>query len=347
MRKIGWGIIGAGGIADRRTMPAILISSNAGLVAAMEVNKEFAEKIRVKYNLDKVYDNIDELLANPLVEAVYIASPVVFHKEQVIKAASAGKHILVEKPAALTSTEGKEIADFCRERGILAATGFMMRFHAYHQKMKELIDEGKLGQIVSCRAQLTCWYPEIPGAWRQKKELSGGGALMDLGVHCIDLIQYITGGNAVKVAGFTGTKTFGYEVDDSASLIFETDKGANAYVDVNFNIPDAAARCRLEFYGTRGSMLAEGTISQVEGGKLEVIASENAGGYDAKQERSDTAPMEIKAEFGNMYAKQIESFSNSILNKCKVEAALDDTLNVQRVVEAAYESSVSGRFIYI
>jgi Predicted dehydrogenases and related proteins len=156
MRKIGWGIIGAGGIADRRTMPAILISSNAGLVAAMEVNKEFAEKIRIKYNLNKVYDNIDELLLDPLVEAVYIPSPVAFHKEQVIKAAKAGKHILVEKPVALTFTEAKEITDFCRERGVLAATGFMMRFHTFHQKMKELVEEGKLGQIVSCRAQLTC-----------------------------------------------------------------------------------------------------------------------------------------------------------------------------------------------
>jgi Predicted dehydrogenases and related proteins len=170
---------------------------------------------------------------------------------------------------------------------------------------------------------------------------------MDLGVHCIDLIQYITGSKAVKVAGITGTKIFKYEVDDSASLIFETDKGANAYVDVNFNIPDTVAKCRLEFYGTKGSMLAEGTISQVEGGKLEVSISEKAGGYDAKQDRSDTAPLEIKAEFGNMYTKQIESFSNSVLNKCKAVASFEDTLNVQRVVEAAYESSISGKFIFV
>jgi len=123
------------------------------------------------------------------------------------------------------------------------------------------------------------------------------------------------------------------------------DNGAYAYVDSNFNIPDAAAKCRFEIYGTRGSMLAEGTISQVEGGKLDVVVSDDTLGYDAKQDRVDVSPIEINVEFGNMYTKEIESFSQSILNKSSVEVPVEDALQVQRVVEAAYKSSDDGIII--
>lgn len=347
MKKVRWGVIGAAGIADRRTIPGMMLADNAELIAVMEVNMELADKIRAKYDAKRAYDCIDKLLADKEIDAVYISSPVIYHKEQAIKAAKAKKHILIEKPLTMTSQEGEEVQKVCREEGVLIAAGFMMRFHAYHQKMKGIVESGKLGKVVSCRGQLTCWYPDIPGSWRQKKSTSGGGALMDMGVHCIDLIQHITGSKAKKVAAFTGTKTFGYEVEDSASVIFEMDNGAYSYVDSNFNIPDAAARCRLEIYGTKGSMLAEGTIGQVEGGKLDVVLSGDSLGYDAKQDRVDVSAVNVDVEFGNMYAKEIESFSNSILNGKAVEVTIEEALQVQKVAEAAYESSSTGKTVSI
>lgn len=345
--KVRWGIIGAAGIADRRTIPGLVEAKNAKLTAVMEINMEIAEKIRAKYNAERAYDNVDDLLADKEIDAVYIASPVIYHKEQAIKAARAKKHLLIEKPIALTTDEGKEVLKTCREEGVLAATGFMMRFHAYHRKMKEIIEEGRLGQVVSCRGQLTCWYPDMSGNWRQQKRTSGGGALMDMGVHCIDLLQYITGSKAKKVAALTGTKTFGYEVEDSAALIFETESGAYCYVDTNFNIPDAAARCRLEIYGTKGSMLAEGTIGQVEGGRLEVVLSDDKLSYDSIQSRVEVSPLKIEVEFGNMYTKEIESFSTTVLEGGEPEVPVEEALQVQRVVECAYESSREGRFILV
>lgn len=343
--KVKWGVIGAGGIADRRTIPGLMLAKNAELAAVMEVDMELAEKIRVKYNAKRAYDNIDKLLADKDIDAVYIATPVMYHKEQAFKAARAKKHILIEKPVALTAQEGEEVLKVCRQEGVLITVGLMMRFHAYHQKMKEIVESGKLGRIVSCRGQLTCWYPDMPGNWRQRRSTSGGGALMDMGVHCIDLIQYITGAKAKKVAALIGIKTFQYEVEDSASVIFEMDNGANAYVDANFNIPDAAARCRLEIYGTRGSMLAEGTISQVEGGKLDVVLSDDSLGYDAKQDRVDVNTVDIKVEFGNMYTKEIESFSSFILDGIQAGVSIEEALQVQKVVEAAYESSDTGKTV--
>ncbi len=347
MDKVKWGVIGAGGIADRRTIPGLLLAGSAELVAVMEVDMAFAERLCAKHGAKRAYDSVDALLEDPEVDAVYIATPVFFHKEQAIKAARAKKHILLEKPVAMTSAEGLEVARVCREEGIQVSVGLMMRFHPYHQKMKEIVEGGRLGRIVSCRAQLTCWYPDIPGAWRQQRETSGGGALMDMGVHCIDLLQYITGNTAQKVTGLTGTKEFNYEVEDSSSILMELGNGAYATVDAFFNIPDAAARCRMEIYGTGGSMLAEGTISQVEGGTLEVVLSDTGAEYDAQQNRNEVFPMQVEAVFGNLYAREIESFSNAILHGDPVAVTIEEALQVQRVVEAAYEANAKGGFIWL
>ena len=105
--KVKWGVIGAGGIADRRTIPGMMLAGNAELVAVMEVDKELAEGIRAKYSAKRAYNNVDDLLADQEIDAVYIASPVVFHKEQAIKAARAKKHILIEKPVAITIEDGE------------------------------------------------------------------------------------------------------------------------------------------------------------------------------------------------------------------------------------------------
>lgn len=346
MRKLKWGVIGAGGIADRRTIPGMMLSKNSELVAVMEVNADLAEKLRAKYNAKYAYTNYEDLLANDEIEAVYIASPVNCHKDQAIAAAKAGKHILLEKPAALTLPDCDAILAAAKEAGVLIASGFMMRYHGYHQKMKQMISDGAIGQVVSARAQFTCWYPEIPGAWRQYKALSGGGALMDMGVHAIDLVEYITGGKTVKTAAFNATKTFTYDVDDTSSVLLALDNGITAYVDSNFNIPDDAAFCRLEFYGTKGSILAEGTLGQIEGGVVKCVISD-PNGYDAQQDRSIDGAFVLEAELGNMYEKEISSFADSVINGKPLTVPLEDAIHVQKVAFAAYKASDEERTIAV
>ena len=345
--KVKWGVIAAGGIADRRTIPGMMLAGNAELVSVMDINMELAEKIKMKYNAKRAYDNVDSLLADSDIDAVYIASPVIFHKEQAIKAARAKKHILIEKPVAITSTDGKVLLEICRKEGITIAVGFMMRYHVYHQKMKEIVESGRLGKVVTCRCQSAGWYPDMPGNWRQLKSSSGGGALMDMGVHCIDLIQYISRSKAIKVTAFTDTKTFSYDVEDSASVIFEMDNGGYSYIDANFNIPNEATKSRFEIYGTRGSLIAEGTIGQVEGGKLNIVILDESMESNEKMDRVVTTKLSLDVELGNMYTKEIESFSNSILKNSNVEVSVEDALQVQEVVEAAYESSQTGRIVLL
>ncbi len=328
--KVKWGIIGSGGIADRRTIPGLLLAKNAELVAVMDSDPGRAIATGEKYNAT-VYYTVDELLDDDNIDAVYIATPVNCHKEQVIKAAHAKKHILLEKPLGLTVEEGKEIVDVCAKEHVMLAAGLMMRYHACHQKMKEVVESGELGEIVSCRAQMVCWYPDIPGSWRQSLNTSGGGALMDLGVHCIDLLQYITGGKIQKIAAFTGTKSFQYEVEDSASVIFKMDNGIYGTVDTNFNIPDDASKCGIEIYGTKGSLVASNTIGQLERGDLDIILT-------------GKSPCKADVSFGNLYTKEIESFSDSILLNKPIQVPAEDALQVQSVVEAAYQAGATYQY---
>ena len=342
--KIKWGVIGCGGIADRRTLPGMMLAENAELIAVMDTNFSAAQACKEKYGAKYAFDNVDELLALEEIQVVYIATPVFCHKAQAFAAAKAKKDILIEKPVGLTSEEALEIAEFCKAEGVKLGVGFMMRFHAYHQKMKELIQSGAIGEVVSARSQLTCWYPEMDNCWRQERKLSGGGAMMDMAIHCIDLIRYISGQEVVEAAGLVGNQIFKYNVEDAGGVIMRLANGAVAYVDANFNIPDAAAKCKMEFYGTKGSIFAQGTVSQVEGGEMEVLCTGDAMGYDAAQNRDEVMPLDIQVEFGNMYTKEIEAFGRAVAGEGEIPVTAEDAIRSQKVVEAAYASNAAKTY---
>ena len=337
--KIRWGVIGAGGIADRRTIPGMMLCDNAELVAVMEINMELAEKCRAKWGCKKAYDNEAALLADPEIDAVYIASPVVLHAGQAMAAADAGKHILIEKPLAMTAEEGQKVVDYCESKGVKIAAGLMMRFGAYVQAMKKAIAEGKIGKPVSAYAQFTCWYPDIPGAWRQTKAASGGGAMMDMGVHCIDLLQYIMDTGAKDVAAFHDTLSFHYEVEDSSTVLMRMENGCQCVVQSNFNVPDEAAKWRIEIFGDRGRLLGYGVIGQEDGGTLDAMFLGEQGGYVAQQDTNKAQGDTIAVEFGNAYEREIRSFGNSLLTGAPLEVPAQQAVQVQRVIEAAYRSN--------
>ena len=346
-KKLRWGVIGAGGIADRRTIPGMMLCNNAELVAVMEINMELAEKARAKWNCKRAYDNELELLADPEIDAVYIATPVVCHARQAMAAADAGKHILIEKPLALTSEEGEKVVQYCKDKGVLIAAGFKMRFGTHVQAMKKAIAENKIGRVVSGYAQFTCWYPDMPGNWRQSKKNGGGGCLMDMGVHCIDLIQYITGSKVKEVMALNDTLTFQYEVEDTSTALLRMESGSQFVVQSNFNIPDSAAKWRLEFFGEQGHLLGDNVIGQVDSGTLDAVFLEKQDDYNAQQNKNETSAMSENVEFGNMYTREIESFSNSILNGTWLEVPASEGVYVQKIMEAAYASSESGNLIKV
>ena len=215
----------------------------------------------------------------------------------------------------------------------------MMRFGAYVQAMKKAIADGKIGKVVSGYSQFTCWYPDMPGAWRQSKKMGGGGAMMDMGVHCIDLMQYVTGSKVKEVAAFQDTLSFNYEVEDSSTVLLRMENGCQCVVQSNFNIPDEAAKWRLEFFGDQGRLAGENVIGQIDGGTLDALFCGEVGGYDAQQNTKDIKGEEIEVTFGDAYTREIESFGNSILNNLPLEVPAQEAVQVQKVMEAAYKAN--------
>lgn len=163
MEKLRWGVIGAGGIADRRTIPGMMLAENTELTAVMEVSEEFAGRLRDKYHAKRAYTSELDLLADKEVDAVYIASPVVMHAKQAKMAADAGKHILLEKPIAMTSREGREVLDYCEKKGVQVAAGLMMRFGAHVNNMKKRLHRGKSARLFPGIPSLRSGCPTRPG----------------------------------------------------------------------------------------------------------------------------------------------------------------------------------------
>ena len=343
-------VIGAGGIADRRTIPGMMLAKNAELIAVMDINAEQVEKIRQKYGAKRGYTKEEDLLADPEVDAVYIATPIVLHAKQAKLAADYGKDILIEKPLAMTSDEGQEVIEYCESKGVKIAAGFMMRFGSHVMSMKKAIAEGKIGTVVSGYSQFTLWLPYEPGNWRQCKAKAGGGAMMDLSVHTIDLMEYITGMRVTEVASMNEKIAFPepqYDVEDTSTILMRMENGAQCVVQSNFNIPDEASKWRVEFFGTKGRLLGDTMIGQIDGGKLNAVFIDKNVAYSAEQTHADDVGIEIPGDFGNMYTREIESFSDSILNDKPLVVPASDAVHVQRIMEKAYASGEELKILKI
>jgi len=336
-KRVNFGVIGAGGIAWRKTIPGMLKARNCRLVAVMD--PVGIERIAAELGV-RGHKKEADLLADPQVEAVYIASPVDCHAGQIVAAAEAGKHVLCEKPLTLSVKQAKEAVRACRKHGVLLQEGYMMKFHGAHAKIKELVEAGRLGKIVSMRAQLSCWYPRIKGAWRQDPARGGGGSLIDMATHLYDLLEYFAG-PIRRIVARIGNLVQDYRSEDASTTLLEFACGAQGTVDCFFCIPDEASRTRLEIYGSQGAILTEGTIGQSTGGKVEGLFGPGDAAYDAAQQKDVVGKFRrIPFQPVNPYTAECEYFARCILQGRPPELnGPDNALHLMALVEKAYASA--------
>jgi len=343
--SIKWGVIGSGGIARRRTIPEGITNSDlAELISVFDINLEVNKEVANEFQATAV-ESINELLQSGI-DAVYVASPVSLHLEHVTACAKAGKHILCEKPLGLTVEEAEKMISVCKDSGVMLGTGLMMRFLSQHQEALKFIQEGKLGKPVYARAQLSCWYPPMEGAWRQNPETGGGGSLVDMGSHCIDLLEMFFG-PIKKVSCFINNNVQAYTSEDSAVVLLTFENGAMATVDTYFCIPDNSSKNMLELYGSKGSILAKGTIGQGDSGEMIAYLEGQDTGYDAQQKREIADGLRISPHPVNTYQGEIDEFSKAILEERKPLNNAFIGLQNQRIIEACYESAKSGKVVVI
>jgi len=259
MKTINYGIIGCGLIADFHARAVLELEETkpVKLYGVVDVRKEAADKFAEKFNI-KAYDTIDDMLADENIHAVSICTPSGFHSELAVKAASHGKHIVVEKPMAITKEQLEAVVKTCDEHNVKLSSVAQMRFAQNVAITKEAIDSGRLGKMV-CGDVYMKFYrsPEYyaQGGWRGTIKLDGGGALMNQGIHGIDILEYIMG--PVKtVYALTRTLARDIEVEDTAVCAVEYESGAIGVIEGTTSVYPGYPK-RFEFHGDKGTIKLE------------------------------------------------------------------------------------------
>ncbi len=343
--KIRWGVIGSGGIARRRTIPeGIVHADNAVLASVYDINGEVNRAVADEFNA-RAAGSVNELIDSGI-DAIYVASPVNMHFDHVVACAKGKKHVLCEKPLGMTIAETEKMISSCNEAGVKLGTSFMMRFLSQHQAALQMIKDGKLGKPVYGRAQLSCWYPPLEGAWRQDPVSGGGGSLMDMGSHCIDLLGMFFG-KIKSVSCFINNTVHPYKSEDSAIVSLYFENGSMGTVDTFFCIPDNSSKNMLELYGSKGSILAKGTIGQGDAGEMIAYLEQDSSGYNAQQARDMSKGMAVNPSPVNTYRSEIEEFSSAILEKREPLNNVQLGLESQKILAACYESARKGKIVNI
>ncbi len=271
-----WAIIGAGAIAEKCVAGAMIKAPSSSLDMVMRRDLVKVQDFARRWNVSRSTTDLDEVLGNDSIDAVYIATPIYLHKEQTIRAAQAGKHVLVEKPMALTAKDCQEMIDACNKNGVKLGVAFYQRFNARHQKMRDWIATGKIGQVIGARIQFGQYYPENESAWRQIPEMGGGGTIMDTGSHCVDTLRALLGAEVKEVAAFMDTLVFRYPVDDTTSFILRFDNGAHGVVTTFWSTPDVEhfSLNIVDVYGTQGRVVASPINAKNSEGFLKIYRAD-------------------------------------------------------------------------
>jgi len=258
--KLRWGIIGCGKYAETGFIPALMELKRSRLVSVYSHDISRANSIKNRFSADFAFDNLDNFLSSDI-DSVYIGSINSDHYEQVIRAAKAGKDILCEKPLSLTSEQAEEMVRVCEENNVLLTINYVLRYHPLVIKAKELIDKGVLGKIITIGSSFNINYPPDDN-YRFKKELSGGGALWDLGTHIIDLFRFLNG-DIKEIKGFTDNIIYKSEVEDFASAIFNFEKSGYGYFTASYN--SRKAFNRIEIVGYNGALGIDNLLGKKAG----------------------------------------------------------------------------------
>ncbi|MDP6039929.1 MAG: Gfo/Idh/MocA family oxidoreductase [Candidatus Latescibacteria bacterium] len=317
---IRWGVLGAGSVAQRRVMPAMNALEDHAILALMVRDMDRAKVIAAEHDVANSYDSVEALIEDNSVDAIYVSSPVNLHLAHVKAVAGVGKHVLCEKPMGMTPNECREMMAACDSAGVHLQLCFVLRGWPIYHRVKALIDEGKFGQIVEIRAHLAKWTPREPGEWRLDPAQGGGGVLIDVGAHYLDLFRFLIG-DFTQIVSLSSSQVFDWPVEESSFVTVGFENGAHGVMGLSCTIRHNGNV--LEIYGTEGSLFL--------GSDLRIVTSEG----------EDVLPV----EFPDYYSGLLTNFNDCISGKGEPLASGVDGLRNIEVIQAAYQSGREGRVI--
>ncbi|MEE1652059.1 Gfo/Idh/MocA family oxidoreductase [Brachybacterium sp. J144] len=349
-RPVRIGVIGAGSIA-RIHLAAYRDDPDSQLVAVADMNAERARAVADEFGAPDAYGDPQQLLADPDIDAVSVCTWNDSHATWAIAAIEAGKHVLVEKPIARTLAEALEIQRVAEAHDVVVQVGFVRRHAPNCQVLKTFVDEGELGEIYYAKASCIRRNGN-PGGWFADKEIAGGGPLLDIGVHVLDLAWYLMGSpKAVAVSGTTAhrlgnrahiTTMPRYQVadydpaknsvEDMAGAMIRFENGAVLMLDCSYSLHATRDSIAVSIHGDKGGADLEPSLqiaSEMHGSVVNITPQISSGTF----------------EMGPGFAAEIANFVQACQGRAESVAPAWHGVEVVRLLEAIYRSAEEGREI--
>jgi 1,5-anhydro-D-fructose reductase (1,5-anhydro-D-mannitol-forming) len=331
--SFGWGLIGASTIASEHMIAAIRAQTGHDVAAVASSNRERGRKFATQHEIDASYDSVDALLADPRVAVVYVSTTNELHRNQVIAAAKAGKHVLCEKPLALSVADALEMAASCKAAGVVMATNHHLRNAGTHRRIRELIQAGAIGKPLFARVFHAVYLPPHLQGWRIDKPQAGGGVILDITVHDVDTLRFLLDAEPVEAVGMTQSASLAKEgLEDGVMSVLRFDNGVVAQLHDAFTVRFGGNG--IEVHGEAGSIVGRNIMTQRGVGELVL---RNADGEKA-----------VAVHHENLYVRGVASFCAALRGEGQPAATAEDgirSLNAALAVVQACRTGVATQIV--
>jgi predicted dehydrogenase len=320
MKKLNWGLIGAGDIARKRIIPALRAIENCRFVSVSRSRANPAEEFAKEFGVKKWFADWRELVGDEEIDAVYIATPVYLHREQTVAAAENGKHVLCEKPLAINAKECDEMIAACKANNVKVGVAYYRPFYPLIEKAKQIIASGEIGKAIVAQINSFEYFnpaSEHPRFWLVEKEKSGGGPMMDFGCHRLEVLTNLFG-KVSKIKSVLGKAAFERETEDTAMANMKFESGTFA----NLSVTHAAIEPQdtLSIFGTKGSI------------HIPVL---NKDEIKIKTENSERT--EFHAPHKNVHQPLIEDFTNAVLENREPKVSGERGREIAVLIDEIYQ----------
>lgn len=326
--RLGWGLVGASNIARSRMIAAINAQPDSQVVAVMSSDAARARRFASENNIPRAFDSLDSLLSDPDVDVVYVSTTNELHKGQTIAAAQAGKHVLCEKPLALTLEDALDMAEACRRANVVMGTNHHLRNAVTHRTLRRLVAEGAIGQPLAVRLLHVGYLPLHLQGWRINRPDAGGGIILDITVHDADTLRFVLDDEVEDVfacAAQQGLATG--DLEDAVMGVTTFRRGTQVQFHDAYTIRHAGTG--IEIHGTEGSLIGEDVMSQDPRGHI-FLSRQN------RREEIDPGPHE------DLYLRSVRLFNEAARGKGQPAATAEDGIRSLAVALAAKESARTG-----
>jgi predicted dehydrogenase len=329
MANLRWGILSTADIGRRKVIPGILKADRCEVVAIGSRDAAQARRVADELGIPAAHGSYEALLADPNVDIVYIPLPNHLHAEWTIAAARAGKHVLCEKPLAMTAAEAERMLDVCAEEGVRLMEAFMYRLHPSWEEVRRLVESGRIGRLLAVQSWFS-YANDDPANIRNQLDV-GGGALYDIGCYTINLSRMLFGAEPVGVSASV-VREPGSEVDVLTSAILAFETGTATFTVSTRAEPDQ----RVHVYGSDGRISVEIPFNIPPDRPTRIFVT--AGGAPPVAPATET----ITFEAADPYTVEAERFAAAILDGTPTPTPPEDAVANMRVIDRVFAAAADG-----